>query len=251
MPMSVFKLIIRLDFPIVYEILDRIGTCCAILNRGREDFWQAAGMLAGGSGALANYRSNDEYRHISIEATAFIILWESYPGIDLSKLLTVDTFQKFDEMFAEFSKIFAVDRINRAGFRILATSENNGGKNDRFEKAKGFIAGEQVNLIQKNLGMINNLAVTFEGTTESKSQYRLSYGPYSQDEPFKYYERLVVPNNSRKNTDGYFTFDLDLFETMISLKGTSLRRWARPKWVSASDLFEKTLRLVVADRGEC
>jgi hypothetical protein len=242
---TVFKLIIRFDYSLTYEVLDKKGTCFAILNRGNEQFWQAVGQ-GGEFTLIANFRTPNEYRHVSIEPNTFVVSWENYPGLELDKLHSSPEFRKFDEIFGSFQAHFGIDGLTRAGFRIFAFSEADPERRDHLLKAKRLLNGEQVKIIQDDLGNVNNIGWVFEGVGDDKLRYRLSCGPFSQDEPFKYYESLIVPNSARKeNLPFYFTYDLDLFETMLSIKGTSLSRWARPKWVTASAIFDKTLRLLL------
>lgn len=246
MPVNIFKIIVRFDFPIVYEILDNLGTCLAVLNRGHENYWQTLGISDTNVGAIANRRKpSEEYSHVHVEPTSFIFISENFPGIEIDKIEKMESLNKANEIFATFSRTFQVDQINRAGFRVFAFSTETEERTDKLANCKCLLRKEHVTQVQESFGEVSTFAWTFEGTAKDKSQYRFQLGPHTPDEPFKYYENLIVlPPKRVENLKSYVTYDLDIFEANLSIKGTTLSRWARPKIALASAAFQKTIELI-------
>src|ERR1700730_19341905 len=94
-----FKLIIRFDFSPIYQVLDKKGTCFLILNSVSQGFWKTLGDGLNPHISIAQYlEPNVEYRHIAIEPTSLVILWENYPDMDIDKLSSSTLFKTFDNI---------------------------------------------------------------------------------------------------------------------------------------------------------
>ncbi|MDX5333500.1 MAG: hypothetical protein LPK58_05585 [Gammaproteobacteria bacterium] len=234
--MSIHRVIFRFDFKANFEIVDRPGEIMRILDDVSDGFWDELREASQNRRIMAVYKKAERERvarFIAVEPTAIYGVMESMAGWPLEDLEAnrVESFRVLLRLVTKLFERFQITDLSRAGLRLIHL----GTPLDRIERLRSVfrqkVATEVSSHIEKNLGEIADFGFGFEGMNEDKIHYRVSFGPYLDQESQKWFQEFGADFTAEG--DPNLIFDLDLFEHDISLPSGSAARWMRPLFARA------------------
>ena len=173
---TVIRLIWRFDHEVSFEYLDHLGRTLKELSESVEGFWQAASMGTLPYSLVAESRTDQLYRRISVELSNINgwIDWTS--GIGIDGILKTEDFLNITRTTSSILGVTKVKRFNRAGIRFIMVCDKTV-KIDRAEWTRSAIADNTYDMTTRLLGSISDIGLIFEGSDTDMLLYRVHFGP--------------------------------------------------------------------------
>jgi hypothetical protein len=236
---TLIRTIWRIDFAINYGLLNNIGNGLKILSEGNEIFWNSAGPGTLPYSTLAEYRSDEIYRRVSLELENINALLEWKGGIELKKLMHTDESLVITKIFNAVLDLGSIKNVKRIGIRFIVLS---GTRPASGHPQSSFFAGaELLRSAKRKLGDFSDVALTVEGRHEDKLDYRVTLGPNAKKNIEMHFTSPVAEEAMTPLENHATFFDIDLFETSISLAGNSFAKWASTKIDRASEFIDSVI----------
>ncbi len=211
--MKIFKSIFRLDFPLAYKILDKLGEYLEIINDKTREKPFSAGK--GNVNLLQHSLSHsakvaDDAFTLNLDLKTFNAVIEFQNGHDIDNLAKHPLFHFSDEVIEKLENEHS-SKYERIGFRshiIVQRDELN------FSTLRDYIWNcNQIfgNPITDLFSKPHDIGVIFEAKKPDESEsIRVHLGPYHEREQSKYF----VLNHAVKEG---LIFDIDIWQTNVSI----------------------------------
>jgi hypothetical protein len=241
----VMRLIWRLDYPVSYGFLDKLGTVRRVVVETVPNFW--TNVIDGNilHSYVADYQNikSGIAREMSVEAQSLNgqLSWRS--GTDLARILQTEDFRNIDRIVRELIRIIDIREMKRVGVRFLGMGNFADGKGKAFQKFSNLIANAVISGVEDAVsGNNEDLAIVFTGKTKDGISYRIQCGPTSENDFVTFFQRPGDEKELEVLRQSDFSFDIDLFEFNTSFIEHNLFRWATTKLEKAVEVvavFEK------------
>jgi hypothetical protein len=240
--MPAFRVIFRLDFATAnFEMCDRAGAALRVLHDAGPKFFtdlkeSFQNRLVWGSNTDPEGRW---FYQVQMDALSVNFLYETADGFSLTSIETNERLSKFFSVSENLLDIFKISNLSRAGLRLwILDSVNAGSVLDTF---LGKIDGSMKDAFGNLDDEASDICLTFEGQYPDKVKYRISTGPYSNDEAQKYFQHTTKAMSSKE--DYNVLLDVDLFVEQFALT-ISPRKWARPLFRHADNVATKVATVI-------
>ena len=241
----VMNLIWRLDYPLSYSFMDKLGSMRRIVTETVPNYWTK--VIDGNIlySYVADYHNieNGVARDMSVEVQSMNgqLRWRT--GTDLARVLQTEDFRNINRIVQNLLKIIDVKEIKRAGVRFQGMGNFADGKGRGFQRFSKVITNNVVTGVENAVGGDNDdLAIIFTGKTKDGIGYRIQCGPSSQTDFITFFQQPPGEKELEILKLNDFSFDFDLFEFNTSFVEHNLFRWATTKLEKAVEVvavFEK------------
>lgn len=242
---SVIRLIWRLDHPLSYNFMDKLGTVRKIITDTAPKFWQnvADGNLL--YSFTADYLNNETgaARNMTAELQSLNgeLRWRT--GTDLPRVFQTDEFRNIDRIVRELMRVLEIREMRRAGIRFQGMGRFADGKGGGFRRFTSLVSRDFVGNVEAALrGKNEDLGIQFNGKTEDEIHYRIVCGPAARTDFATVFSQAAGEKEAEMLKQFDFSYDIDLFEFDTSFVEHNLFRWATTKLEKAVALvagFEK------------
>ncbi len=238
---KIVKLIFRLDFDVNFRVMDQPGKAFECLLSPPEGFWNNIGESVEGRAIRASYSERFLYRNATIDPSTINGVFEILPGVDFEDISENITFNGYSKMVSEFCSVFNIDKINRAGLRIMLF-ENYGEKfSNPIEKFRGIFNPSFLKSFNSSIGDIKDSGIIFNGVTKDSLNFKINFGGFHNTDIMRFTN--TIGNNMDKETfetvsKNHLSADIDLSENDFSFKGLTLKKWAKDKWPVINKFME-------------
>jgi hypothetical protein len=210
--MRIYKSIFRLDFPLAYKILDKLGEYLELIknktdenpySKGRENIDLVRHSLS----HTANIGENTFTLNLDLKTFNAVI--EFQDGISVDKLYKIELFSLADEIIEKLEDDHS-SKYDRIGFRSYILSER---KEFKFLKLRDFIWGLNEIFgvsIANHFEEKHDIGIVLEAKSESEEWIKLQLGPYHHNEQSRYF---TLENSIREG----LIYDIDIWEQKISV----------------------------------
>lgn len=230
---KIFKTILRLDFPMVYRLYDKLGEYLELthLITSEKPFIKGKGELNTLNHSMHNTsKIGEDIFTLNLDLKTFNTVVEFKDGLNISKLNKSPLFS----LCSEFIKKLEDDNVikySRIGFRSFIVIER---PEYKFDKLRDYIwKANQVfgDTLKDIFGQKNDIAIVFESKSDQDEDIRLTLGPYQQSETSKYFN---LENNIKEG----LILDVDIWQTKISVPMFNLDKLINRCQKVYSDLIE-------------
>lgn len=244
--MSLYRLIFRLDFDPVFQVIDSAGKILRIFQDFKsndEHVWPTLGENHEKRSVTAQAQSEDEgwYRSITIDPTCIVGELETVQGIPLGAIEKNDHFIHLEHTANALRKEFQLTNFQRLGIRFYVFTQEI--QKDRAnEFVSRFIADDIKKPLKEILGQLEDTGIALDGVGEDKISYHFNFGPHKR-EFIKLLNKVPKNRSTGDAAEGVIEntgllFDIDLFERAHHLAETTrFIKWCMP-------LFEKAEKSV-------
>jgi hypothetical protein len=209
---NIYKAIFRLDYPISYRIVDRLGEYLEfITNKTNEKpFTESNGALSMANHSIAhNSKIGDDVFTLNLDVKSCDAVIEFPKGLEISKLNKCPLFSLADEVIEklEDGTKFKYDRI---GFRVFLIIEET--KLD-FNQLRDYVWNCNKTFGDAIIGRYEqreDIGLVFEASAKDDEKIRYALGPYKEKESQRYF---VLKNDVKEG----LIFDIDIWQNKISL----------------------------------
>lgn len=186
-------------------------------------------------------KENSSAYEIHIRPQSIDANYESYNGFRLQSIIEDPVFQKLEKITNSVRKEFAINKINRSGFRVFFYDKLYGDSNITTDVIKDFFCDKFKKLIDHdNLGNVNDAGIVIEGRSGDSFHYIVRFGPYQEGESQakKYFSLL---KNGKDELSGYdIIMDIDFYQKNFNLFNTvKLSKWCTQAIEKADFVIEE------------
>jgi hypothetical protein len=213
MPEKIFKSIFRLDFPLAYKILDKLGEYLEIIDKQATEppFTKGNGNVDLLQHSLTyNGKVGDDAFTLTLDLKTFNGVIEFLKGCDIGELARFPLFNFADELIHKLDEDH-VSKYDRIGFRSLIIIEE---KNFKFRPLRDYIwklnsiFGDALSDFFEER---EDIGLVFESKEKDNSEYvRLRLGPYQKNERLKYFE-------ATGDIEEGMILDIDMWQRKVSI----------------------------------
>lgn len=240
--MPVHRVILRVDFPVNYDIIDQPGTVLRVINEDRPKFWSKLSENQQQRLVSATFAEKAEgiARSLSVAPNYIVASIEETNGMATRRLEGHDAFSEIQRVLSELREKFKIDAFERAGLRLyyfsslVASSER---VRDAFASILGDVC---MGPLRSTLGGATDVGLSFDGSHADKIYYHNRIGPHFPDDAKRYFEEVGDEFDPEKRYD--FICDLDCYETKFELPKTKLIKW----WLPISERADQYISTVEA-----
>ena len=211
--MAIHNIIFRIDFKPNYLIIDSAGKIMSLLKEMGDNFWNEFGDSPATRAITAIYKSEDQYRQITIEPTTINFTIETSKIIEAGRIESNSEYINLMKVIGLFCEVFKITDIKRAGLRTICL-KSFGTNQDLKPMFAKTIENSAINSINSSLGKSNDYGIVADGEDSDKLKYHLRFGPYGKDEANKYFS-FLYKEISELNYN--FICDLDIYEENFAL----------------------------------
>jgi hypothetical protein len=210
--MEVFKTIFRLDFPLAYRILDKLGEYLELIHvkTAQAPFSNGKGNVNLVEHSLSySAKVGDDTFSLNLDTKTFNAVIEYQDGSAVNTLAKHPLFSLADEVIEKLAAEHS-SKYKRIGVRSLILLQK-----DEFDFAKvRDYMWETNNVFGKSVTDLFNkrydIGVTFEAQSDDEEYIRVNLGPYHEREIAKYFS---LKNDVKKG----FIFDIDIWQGNVSI----------------------------------
>lgn len=210
--MKVFKTIFRLDFPLAYKILDKLGEYLELINSrtNQPPFSDGKGNINLLQHALSHTaKVADDAFTLNLDLKTFNAVVEFQGGTDVDTLAKNPLFHFADEVIEKLEGEHSskYKRIGVRSYIIVQREELN------FIKLRDYIwecnkvFGEP---LMHSFNLRHDIGVIFEAKSEDEEYIRVHLGPYQEREQSKYF---ALKNDVKEG----LIFDIDIWQPNLSV----------------------------------
>jgi hypothetical protein len=219
--MKLHKSIFRVDFPVCFGIIDRLGRYSDFLHRSTlaAPFADAKSEVNLATNTVANSGKvgNDHYR-ISLTVSSLDAVTEHTDGIDVDELAKHPVFELGDAMNAELKGDIGT-AYERVGLRTWILVDE---PTLAFDAIRDDLRASLPQLdgpISKEFPKPKDIGIVFEATNEHDVDVRVACGPYRSSEYGKYFKKEPALKEG-------FILDIDLSERKVDIPRFRFSRFA-------------------------
>ena len=210
--MKIFKTIFRIDYPLAYRILDKLGEYAELiqLKTSAEPFTKGGtniNLLQHSLSHTAKIAEN--IFTLNLDLKTFNAIIEFQEGLASDKLVKIPLFKLADEIIEKLEDDHS-SKYRRIGLRNYIIIER---EEFDFIKLRDYIWGCNTvfgNALSGHFKEKQGIALIFESESENEDNIRLQLGSYQQSESVKYFSL----NNEIKEG---LIFDIDIWQSDISV----------------------------------
>lgn len=216
---KIFKSIFRLDFPLAYKILDKLGEYLEIINSEatQEPFLGGQGNINTTQHALAytaeinrhdSEKDNDVFT-LNLNLKTFNAVIEFPDGCDIGRLDKSPLFSLADKLIEKLQTDHSpkYDRIGIRSFVLVERPEFS------FEKIRNYM-WESNNIYSQALNKFfpnkYDIGLVLESSNKKEENVLLQIGPYQKSERKKYFEFEHIVEEG-------LILDIDIYQPKISI----------------------------------
>lgn len=244
--MNVHKVIIRFDFPVSYDILDKPGQVMRLIEQVGTK-WSALGENQSARQITASMKLDNEYYSYTVQPTNLVIDFESVDGVPLMQVRQNNIVKKLIKLTSSLFKNFEVEEIERAGVRVFC-----GAGDGTFEVSKknieNKVSQDMLQSINSAFGKIEDVGLAFDGQKEDLVSYRLRFGPYKTSEAKKYFTH--VGSKMIESSSFNHIFDVDVYEQRFSVLASPVHNWVDDALIYASESIQSLFKVLVKKKEE-
>lgn len=263
--MKVHRVLLRFDFEIKYDILDRPGQVMKSMSDTGAGFWSEIGESASDRKIRAVFEQRSEdtpwitessYR-VWVDPTTVLADCEFLHPIHSSNILKDEKFSKIANWMNVFFEQYGIKKIERAGLRVYAFEKVSTFDDVREYYLKSAINPDHVAALSKVFGAVSDVGVRFDTTFPDGVKLHFHSGPckFSTGE-YRNYLKSMVPSLDllSGSDDGGGARDLDLvvdadiYENKFQLP-SSPRRWAQQKLDLVNEVLSANLERIRKEVG--
>ncbi|HEY2405221.1 MAG TPA: hypothetical protein VGI10_04425 [Polyangiaceae bacterium] len=219
--MKLYKSIFRVDFPLCFGIIDRLGKYSDFLHKTtqRLPFVDAKSEVNLVNNTLANSGrvDNDHYR-FGLTITSLDAVTEHTDGVEVGELAKHPVFEVGDAMRDELKGDIGTV-YERVGLRVWILVEE---PSFSFEGIRDALRANLPQLdgpVSKAFPKPKDLAIVFEATNEHDVDARVACGPYRSSEYEKYFKKEPALREG-------LVLDIDFSERKVDIPGFRFSRFA-------------------------
>jgi hypothetical protein len=219
--MKLHKSIFRVDFPICFGIIDRLGRYSDFLHKSTREtpFVDAKSEVNLVDNTVANSGNvGDDHYRISLTVSSLDAVTEYTHGIEVGELAKHPVFELGDAMSAEIKGDIGTV-YERVGLRTWILVDD---PNFAFDAIRDDLRASLPQLdgaISKEFPKPKDIGIVFEATNEHDVDVRVACGPYRASEYGKYFKK-------RPDLEQGFILDIDLSERKVDIPRFRFSRFA-------------------------
>lgn len=208
MEVKVFKIIFRLDFPLAYRILDKLGEYLEVIKEKTEadpykDGTGEINLLQHSLSFTSKIKNNIFSLNLNLKTFNSVV--EFQDGINISEISKFPLFQFSDEIIEKLENDHNLkyDRIGIRSYIIMKNEEYT------FSRLKDYIwnCNETFGVtIENDFEIKNDIGVIFESKSNNNENIRVCLGPYQKKEQGKYF-------SLENNIDEGLILDIDIWQS--------------------------------------
>lgn len=212
MIMKAFKTIFRLDFPLAYRILDKLGEYLELIHikTNQNPFSEGKGNVNLIEHSLSyNAKVADDIFSLNLDTKTFNAVIEYQGGSELNVLAKHPLFILADEVIEKLEKEHS-SRYKRIGIRSYIIIQK---KEFDFVKIRDYMWNSNKIFGDPLTSLFHtkyDIGVTFEAQSDNEEYIRVNLGPYHEREISKYFS---LKNELKEG----FIFDIDIWQGNISI----------------------------------
>lgn len=256
--MPVHRVIYRLDFEPVFDIIDSAGKILRLLKEaGKGEHWPDLGEIPDRHSVSGRNSSKKEgwWTSISLEPTALIGEFETLDGLHVEQIEKSKFIARLFSMTNMFRKEFRINTFKRIGFRIILFEK---AATDRESVKNAFQSLLDKNFsdnLVKTLGGYTDIGIALDGQHDDGLFYKLKCGPYGERE-FKNYlpnlQRIADAEKMEDKADHLaLTMDIDMYEKNTHLSDTMhFKKWCYPVLAKNTKVIDTVSQAIMKGFGE-
>jgi hypothetical protein len=243
--MSLHRLIFRLDFDPVFQVIDSVGKILDIFQGFKskgDDVWPMLGENIETRSISGQAKSTKDgwFRSLTIEPTSIVGEFESLEGIPLDSIENSELFRHLEVTTNALKKEFHLTKFQRIGIRFYIFSKEFP-KDNANKFVSSFIADTAKTPLFEVFGESTDTGIAIDGLDEDGVNYHFNFGPHNKEfrKVLRELPKTEIINDSVEDLieQTGLLFDIDLFVKRHYLAETTrFSKWCLP-------LFEK------ADKG--
>jgi hypothetical protein len=217
MSAKIYKAIFRLDYPLSYSIVDRLGEYCEFINNktAHEPFAESKGVIEMNRHLIIfDSKINDDRCVLNLDIKSFNSGIDFPKGCDISSLARFPLFSLADEVIEKLEQNSKI-KYDRIGFRIFLLIED---EKLKFANLLDYIWDNNViftEAFKDHYPQRDDIGLVYEASAKDNEKIRLSLGPYQKQESKRYFS---LENDVQEG----IIFDIDISQTKINLPKLNL-----------------------------
>lgn len=249
--MKLYKSLFRLDYPLSYSLVDRLGNHLEFLmdnSLNNKAFQNIGGELKlGGNHTCYHYGSvkEDNFRTV-LNPTTFNSSIEHYEGLNLKELHNHKTIKLCGKLLEEKEVLGKESKYKRIGLRTWIIVENPLFTKDKILNYVCQSNKESSLLLGNTFSKIKDIMVTYELEGEQGTSARVSYGPYYNEEKEKYFT-LKRKEDLNINISEALIFDIDIWDNMVKVPEFDLSSFCRFKIIEVETIVDKICKRLIKE----
>ena len=215
--MRVLKYIFRIDYPVSYSLIDKLGDFLDYLhiNTNKDPYKNVKNNINISSHIITSEGDiGDNKFVITLSVDSFNGELQLTDSSDFNDLLKCQLFSLVQSII-ERMRFMKGSEFKRIGLRIFAIDDNEKFKFDKILKYMLDKHQSFVNSLSHMTSNVNDVALTLESINPLEESYRLVFGPYQDAEKNKYFS--FDPNIKEG-----LMFDFDTWQPKISIPELNL-----------------------------
>lgn len=235
--MPVCKIILRIDFPTSFEVMDRPGSLAKLLVDPTENpFFKEVQEERQLREIRASHRDGAIFRELKAAPNHVLFNYLNMGGIPLDAVRGDKSFSTLVHLITQIRREFGIQAENRSGFRLIYLSRLAKKRAATIAAFRSLLDENVVAAVGKTLADPSDIGLSFDGGEAGQVQYHVRCGPFlGAEEAGRYFEHL--PPDCEITRDADFICDIDQFQTKTKM-GPDLAWW-KPLLTSAINLIPR------------
>lgn len=238
--MKIYKSIFRLDYPISFSILDRLGEHLEFIynKMQKPDFENIKNDIN-----LQNHSINshgvvgeDEFNlHLSLNTFNAVI--EHKEGLNITTLAKHKIFLLADDVIERLDIERNFSEYERIGVRLFIIKEHPGLKFKKILDYMYKLNNPFSSLFTKNSFEVRDIGLILETKNEYDTFLKLHCGPYQENESIKYFS--IQPSVKEG-----FIMDIDVWEKKIKIPNFKFTEFAKSSIKQVNKITEDVTKII-------